>query len=42
MMSNSTQPDSWECRIDFLVDDVEGVYNTDDKQAKREDIQHPS
>ena len=34
MMSNSTQPYSWECRIDFLVDDVEGVYNTDDKQAK--------
>ena len=33
-MSNSTQPYSWECRIDFLVDDVEGVYNTDDKQAK--------
>ena len=34
MMSNSTQPYSWECRIDFLVDEVEGVYNTDDKQAK--------
>ena len=34
MMSNSNLPYSWECRIDFLVDDVEGVYNTDAKQAK--------